>query len=85
MSKRNKKQRELQSDNSDTIEGVDSLGLREVIERLHPSLQESFVPLPPAGTRLTPKQLEAVFGGDLRGLHEIARLVHQTGEFEAKS
>jgi len=84
VSKRKKKQREPQSDNSNSSEGVDSPGLREVIERLHPSLQGSFVPLPPAGTRLTPEKLEAVFGGDLRGLHEIARLVHQTSEFEAK-
>lgn len=49
-------------------------------ERLHPSLQASFVPLPKAGETLTPHQLQAIFGGDLRALHEVAHLARQCVE-----
>ncbi len=81
MSNQNK-QYEEQFDDPYAAEGTDTLANREVIERLHPSLQESFVPLPPAGTRLTPEQMEAVFAGDLRALWQIARLTYQTGKSE---
>jgi len=50
------------------------------VEHLHPSLQASFVPLPKAGEALTPHQLSAIFGGDLRALHEVAHLARQCVE-----
>ncbi|HML22571.1 MAG TPA: hypothetical protein PKD09_13035 [Aggregatilinea sp.] len=53
-----------------------------IMQRLHPSLRDSFVLLPPAGTMLTHEQLEAVFGGDLRGLRDLAKLVYKPGPRE---
>ena len=46
----------------------------DVAVRVHESLRESFTPLPPKGTALSPEQLQAVFGGDLRALKDMARL-----------
>ena len=80
MSNRDEDRHRSQPDDLYAVEGIDTSTPREVVEHLHPSLREGFVALPPAGTRLTPSQLEAVFGGDLRGLREMARLVYQTGE-----
>jgi len=54
-------------------------------ERLHPSLQASFVPLPREGVTLTPEQLSAIFGGDLRALHEVAHLARQCVESSRES
>lgn len=46
--------------------------------RLHPSLRATFVSLPGGDSMLTPEQLDAVFGGDLRALRDMAKLVFQT-------
>jgi hypothetical protein len=52
--------------------------------KLPPSVADSFVPLPPAGTRLSPEQLKAIFGDDMRALHDLARLAYQSGSGEAE-
>ena len=80
MSNRDKKQRKSQSDERYAAEGTDTSTPREIAERLHPSLKESFVPLPPVGTRLSDDQLDAVFAGDLRVLRDLARLAYKPGE-----
>jgi hypothetical protein len=80
VSNRDEEHRKSQADDLYASEGIDASTPREVVERLHPSLKESFVPLPPKGTRLTPQQLEAVFAGDLRALRDLARLVYKSGE-----
>lgn len=49
----------------------------DVAVRVHESLRESFTPLPPKGTVLSPEQLQAVFGGDLRALKDMARLTRK--------
>jgi hypothetical protein len=74
LSRRDKKQPKSHKA-SKTVQEYQSM-----VEKLHPSLRESFVLLPPPGTRLTVEQLEAVFGGDLRGLRELARLAYQPGK-----
>jgi hypothetical protein len=55
-----------------------------VLDQLHPSLIGSFVPLPPAGIKLTIEQLNGVFDGDVRALSDIARLAYQTRETDPK-
>lgn len=50
----------------------------DVAVRVHESLRESFTPLPPKGTVLSPEQLQAVFGGDLKALKEMARLTRKS-------
>ena len=80
MSNRDEDQHRSQPDDLYAVEGIDTSTPREVMEHLHPSLREGFVALPPAGTRLTPSQLEAVFAGDLRALRELARLAYKSGE-----
>ena len=47
-------------------------------EQIHPSLRDSFVALPPVGTRLTREQLHAVFGGDLRALRDLWLLTRRS-------
>ena len=47
---------------------------RPLAERLHPSLRENYVALPPAGEPLTDEQLTSVFGGDLRAIGDVLRL-----------
>ncbi len=47
---------------------------RPLTERLHPSLRENYVALPPAGEALSDEQLAAVFGGDLRAIGDVLRL-----------
>lgn len=47
---------------------------RPLTERLHPSLRENYVALPPAGEPLTDEQLTSVFGGDLRAIGDVLRL-----------
>jgi len=47
---------------------------RPIAERLHPSLRENYVALPPAGEPLTDAQLTSVFGGDLRAIGDVLRL-----------
>jgi hypothetical protein len=42
---------------------------------IHADFQLSFTPLPHLGEPLTSDQLQAIFGGDLGALSEIARLV----------
>jgi hypothetical protein len=71
------------SDNSQNIskildeaEGRDDRILKEPLEHLHHSLRESFVSLPPFGTRLNQQQLDAIFGGDLRVLSDVAKLAY---------
>lgn len=54
------------------------------LARMHPSLRANFVPLPPAGTKLSPAELEAIFGGDLRALRDLAGLSYQSDGIEAK-
>lgn len=54
------------------------------VEHLHPSLQASFVPLPKAGETLTPHQLQAIFGGDLRAIYDLAQLAYSENETDAK-
>ena len=51
---------------------------------LHPSLHASFVALPPAGVVLTSKQLQAIFGGDLRALRDLAQLAYHSDETESE-
>jgi hypothetical protein len=57
-------------------EGHDDRILKEPLEHLHHSLRESFVSLPPFGTRLNQQQLDAIFGGDLRVLSDVAKLAY---------
>jgi hypothetical protein len=80
VSNRDEDQHESQPNDLYAVEGIDASTPREVMERLHPSLKESFVPLPSKGTHLTPKQLEAVFAGDLRALRDLARLAYKSDE-----
>ena len=53
-----------------------------LLRRLHPSLRATFVSLPGGDSMLTPEQLDAVFGGDLRALRDMAKLVFQTSTTE---
>ena len=85
MSNQDKKQRKSQPDDLYAAEGIDMSTPREVIERLHPSLKESFMPLPPSGIPLTQAQLAAVFAGDLRVLRDLARLAYKSGVSEPES
>lgn len=80
MSNRDNDQQKSQHDDLYAAEGNDTSTPREVMERLHPSLRESFVPLPPKGIRLTQKQLDAVFAGDLRALRDLVRLAYKSSE-----
>ncbi len=82
MSRPNKKPPKSQTKAHDATKDRNNKALQEIMERLHPSLRESFVPLPPAGTILTSQQLEAIFGGDLRGLRDLARLAYQSDKTE---
>ncbi len=50
----------------------------DVTARVHESLRESFIPLPPKGTVLSTEQLQAVFGGDLKALRDMARLTRKS-------
>ena len=52
------------------------------LERLHPSLRDTFVSLPGGDSMLTLEQLDAVFVGDRRALRDIAKLIFQTEETE---
>ena len=46
-----------------------------LLDRLHPSLRESFVALPPAGIPLSSEQLSALFGGATQAvLHDFVRI-----------
>ncbi len=85
MSRPKKKLPRSQSKATTAAESGDNMIVQEIIERLHPSLRENFVLLPPAGTILTPKQLEAIFGGDLRGLRDLAQLAYQSNKNEPES
>ena len=51
---------------------------------LSSNLVDSFIPLPPSGTKLSTEQLKAIFGGDMRVLQEMARLAYQSDDNEAK-
>ncbi len=82
MSNQDKEQRKSQPDDLYAAEGIDTSTPREIAERLHPSLKESFVALPPVGTRLNADQLTAVFAGDLRALRDLARLAYKSCEDE---
>jgi hypothetical protein len=53
-------------------------------QHLHPSLQVSFVALPPTGVSLTPEQLQAIFGGDVRAWRDLAQLAYKTDETDAE-
>lgn len=66
----------------DGREGQDDRIVKEPLEHLHPSLRESFVPLPPIGMTLNEHQLMSVFGGDIRALSDVVRLVYQPEPFE---
>lgn len=81
---RPKKKPKSQSKVTTTAERGDNVINQEIAERLHPSLRENFVPLPQAGTILTLEQLEAIFGGDLRGLHALAQLAYQSNKNETQ-
>lgn len=52
------------------------------LDRLHPSLRDSFVSLPGGSNMLTSEQLDAVFGGDRCALRDMAKLLFQTLETE---
>ena len=80
MTNRDKNRHKSQADDLYAAEGIDTSTPREIAERLHPSLQESFVPLPSVGTRLNDDQLAAVFAGDLRVLRDLARLAYKSSE-----
>ena len=80
MSNQDKNQHESQADDLYAAEGIDTSTPREIAERLHPSLKESFVFLPPVGTRLNEDQLAAVFAGDLRVLRDLVRLAYKSSE-----
>ena len=51
---------------------------------LAPNLTDSFIPLPPPGTKLSPEQLEAIFGGDMRTFQDMARLAYQSNDNAAE-
>ncbi len=51
---------------------------------LAPNLTDSFIPLPPPGTKLSPEQLKAIFGGDMRAFQDMARLAYQPDDNEAE-
>lgn len=50
----------------------------ELIERLHPSLREKFIPLPKTDDVLTDEQLAEIFSGDLRALRDVIKLARHT-------
>ena len=56
----------------------------DVQRNLAPNLTESFIPLPPPGTKLSPEQLKAVFGGDMRAFQDMARLAYQSDDNAAE-
>jgi len=56
----------------------------DALSWLHSSLRASFVALPPAGTALTPEQLQAIFGENLQALCDLAQLAYQSGEIGAE-
>lgn len=66
----------------DMAEGRDARICKEPLEHLHHSLRESFVLLPPVGIRLNQQHLDAIFGGDLRALSEVAKLAYHINGFE---
>jgi hypothetical protein len=80
VSHRNKKQRKTCA----AAKQNTALMPQDIMKRLHPSLRESFVLLPPAGTTLTQEQLSAVFAGDLRGLRDMVKLVYKPGQHESE-
>jgi hypothetical protein len=57
----------------------------DVAVRVHESLRESFTPLPPKGTTLSPEQLQAVFGGDLKTLKEMTRLTQKPRKYDPEA
>ena len=63
--------------NSSTDNNPNTEPTSDIAVRVHESLRESFTPLPPKGTVLSPEQLQAVFGGDLKALKEMARLTRK--------
>ena len=48
--------------------------IAELVERVHPSLREKFIPLPKADDVLTDEQLAEIFGGDLKALRDVIKL-----------
>ncbi len=57
------------------IESSQQSNETDLADRLHPSLQTVFEPLPKATESLTDEQLAAIFSGDLKALRDIVRLV----------
>lgn len=53
-------------------------------KNLATNLNDSFIPLPPSGAKLSTEQLKAIFGGDMRVLEDMARLAYQSNDNEAK-
>jgi hypothetical protein len=82
VSRPNKKLPKSQTKATIPAESRDNTTLEQIMDRLHPSLRENFVLLPPAGITLTPDQLAAIFGGDLRGLSALAQLAYQSNKNE---
>ncbi len=57
--------------------------LSTIMERLHPSLRNGFISLPGNNTPLTREQLKAIFGGDLKALREVIKLIqHRSSDAE---
>lgn len=48
-----------------------------IVERLHSSFRETFIPLPEQGQMLTDEQLDALFGGNPTALRDLVRLARQ--------
>ncbi len=44
------------------------------------TLSDSFVALPSLGSKLSNQQLQAVFGGDINAIHELAQLAHHSDD-----
>lgn len=41
---------------------------------------DSFVELPSSGSKLSDQQLQAIFGGDINAIHELAQLAYQSDD-----
>ena len=42
------------------------------------TLIDSFLELPSLGSKLSDQQLQAIFGGDINAIHELAQLAYQS-------
>jgi hypothetical protein len=77
LRQQNKGQLRKQNTAPQNTEERSTVELKDIRERLHPDLRETFIPLDNRNPAFSAEDINAIFGENPRPLHDLVQLAHE--------